>query len=236
MFDVRSVRAELERHHAGRPTAIVRGDYLDLDIYWADIIDIIGRHNLQGVIPNFSSKFRICCVDMCWIGNGEVLPRGMPEGNRQTLYIARVNQNHFVPLLRSQKNGSEILQEASSSRNTPPELNGASVDAGSAQDRNETGINDPTEEMKSANTVYPAVGPTPDVEKAALKAEAARTQKRELQAMEAADIEAEYCRECAPARVHSAQASTRVATASSFFGMEAIMNAPHLTGVWKPRK
>ena len=30
MFDVRSVRAELERHHAGRPTAIVRGDYLDL--------------------------------------------------------------------------------------------------------------------------------------------------------------------------------------------------------------
>ena len=103
---------------------------------------------------------------MCWIGNGEVLPRGMPQGNRQTLYIARVNQNHFVPLLRSQKHGSEIVQEASSCRNTPPDLNGASVDAGSAQDRNEAGINDPTEEMKSANRVYPAVGPTADVEKA----------------------------------------------------------------------
>ena len=103
MFDVPFVRAELERRHAGRPTAIVRGDYLDLAIYWADIIDIIGRHNLQGVIPNFSSRFRICCVDMCWIGNGEVLPRGVPQGDRQNLYIARVNQNHFVPLLRSRQ-------------------------------------------------------------------------------------------------------------------------------------
>ena len=230
MFDVRSVRAELERHHAGRPTAIVRGDYLDLDIYWADIIDIIGRHNLQGVIPNFSSKFRICCVDMCWIGNGEVLPRGMPQGNRQTLYIARVNQNHFVPLLRSQKHGGEIVQEAPSCKYTPPDLNGASVDAGSAQDRNKAGIKDPTEEMKSANRVYPAVGPTADVEKAALKAEAARTQKRELQAMETADIEAEYGRECTPTRVHSGQASTRVATAASIFCMEAIMNGSAFDG------
>ena len=50
MFDVPFVRAELERRHAGRPTAIVRRDYLDLAIYWADLIDIIGQHNLQGII------------------------------------------------------------------------------------------------------------------------------------------------------------------------------------------
>ena len=54
VFDVAFVRAELERRHAGRPTAIVRRDYLDLALYCADIIDIIGVHNLQGVIPNFS--------------------------------------------------------------------------------------------------------------------------------------------------------------------------------------
>ena len=47
MFDVAFVRAELERRHAGRPTAIVRRGYLDLAINWADIIDIIGLHNLQ---------------------------------------------------------------------------------------------------------------------------------------------------------------------------------------------
>ena len=76
MFDVPFVRAELERRHAGRPTAIIQRDYLDLAIYWADIIDIIGLHNLQGITPNFSSRFRMCCVDMCWIGNGEVLSEG----------------------------------------------------------------------------------------------------------------------------------------------------------------
>jgi len=153
----------------------------------------------------------------------------MPQGNRQTLYIARVNQNHFVPLLRSRKHGGEIVREAPSCEYSPPDLGGGSADAGSAQDRNKGGIKDPTEEMESADRVYPAVAPTPDVEAAALKAEAARTQERELQAMQAADIEAECCRECAPAaataseetetaaREHSAQASTRVATAASFF-------------------
>ena len=107
MYNVALVRAELERRHAGRPAAIVRRDYLDLAIYWADVIDIIGLHNEQGIIPNFSFRFRICCVDMCWIGNGEVLPRGVPQGDRETLYIARVNQNHFVPLLRSRQRGGE---------------------------------------------------------------------------------------------------------------------------------
>ena len=50
MFNVSFVRAELERRHAGRPTAIVRRDYLDLASYWADIIDIIGQYNEQGII------------------------------------------------------------------------------------------------------------------------------------------------------------------------------------------
>ena len=50
MFNVAFVRAELERRHAGRPTAIVRRDYLDLAIYWADVIDIMG-------LPNFSLVF-----------------------------------------------------------------------------------------------------------------------------------------------------------------------------------
>ena len=44
---------------------------------------------------------------MCWIGHGEVLPRDVPANARQTLYIARVNQNHFVPLRRSRKRGGE---------------------------------------------------------------------------------------------------------------------------------
>ena len=41
--DVPSVRAELERRHARRSTAIIQFDYLDLAMYWSDIIDIIGQ-------------------------------------------------------------------------------------------------------------------------------------------------------------------------------------------------
>ena len=194
MFNVSFVRTELERRHAGRRTAIVPRDYLELATYWADIIDIIGLHNEQGRFPNWSSRFRICCVDMCWIGNGEVLPRGVPQGDRQTLYIARVHQNHFVPLLRSRKRGGEIVREAPSRVHSPPELGGWSADAGSAQERNQGGIKDLTEELGSADRVYPAVAPSRDVEAAASKAEAAITQERELEAMQAADIEAECCR------------------------------------------
>jgi hypothetical protein len=119
MFNVGFVRRKLEQRHAGRPAAILPRDYLELATYWADIIDIIGLHNEQGVIQNYSSHFRICCVDMCWIGNGDVVPRGVPQGNRETLHIARVNQNHFVPLLRSRNRGGELVREAPSVVHNP---------------------------------------------------------------------------------------------------------------------
>ena len=41
--DVALVRAELEQRHAPHSTAILPFDYLDLAIYWSDIIDIIGE-------------------------------------------------------------------------------------------------------------------------------------------------------------------------------------------------
>ena len=43
-FDIAFVRAEVERRHRGRPTAIIPWDYLDL-LVWSDIVDIIGEHN-----------------------------------------------------------------------------------------------------------------------------------------------------------------------------------------------
>ena len=106
--DVALVRAELERRHAQNSTAILPFDYLDLAIYWSDIIDIIGEQNILARTAKLSSKFRVCCVDMCWIGHGEVLPRDVPANARRTLYIARINQNHFVPLRRSRKRDGEI--------------------------------------------------------------------------------------------------------------------------------
>ena len=108
LWSVSFVRAELERRHARTPTAIAPLDFLDLALYWSDIVDISGQYNMLGRIQKLSSRFRICCVDMCWVGHGEVLPRDVPASARQTLYVARVNQNHFVPLQRSRQRGGEV--------------------------------------------------------------------------------------------------------------------------------
>lgn len=59
----------------------------------------------------------MCCVDMCWICHAEVLPRNIPAAARGSLYLARVNQNHFVPLLRSRQNVERQKQHDSNSAN-----------------------------------------------------------------------------------------------------------------------
>ena len=240
MFDVAFVRQELERRHAGRPTAIVRRDYLDLAIYWADVIDIIGMHNLQGVIPDFSSRFRICCVDMCWIGNGEVVPRGVPQGHRETLYIARVNQNHFVPLLRSRRRGGEIprrdigenSREASSSVACPPGLEAASEaeEARPLHGRSEDVQEAQEQARREAEEARELQGREADA------ARIQQQQEQERRAMQAADIEATFCRDSAgeaaaaapepwetAARMCSGEASTRDAEKEILYGMDAIM-------------
>ena len=90
MCDAALVRAELERRHARSSTATLPFDYLDLAIYWSDIIDIIGEHILSRA-ANLSSTFRVCCVDMCWIGRGEVLLPDVPANARQTLYLSLIH-------------------------------------------------------------------------------------------------------------------------------------------------
>ena len=45
-------------------------------------------------------RFRVVCVDVAWIGSGDVFFRGAASDACTTLAIARVNQNHFVPLRR----------------------------------------------------------------------------------------------------------------------------------------
>ena len=95
------VRSRLEERHQHRATRITPGDYLDLAHYWEDIVNFLGEYNqVQPVTWAWAVKFRIVCVDMTHIGHGDVLPRGVPQGQRTTLHIARVNQNHFIPLHR----------------------------------------------------------------------------------------------------------------------------------------
>ena len=93
------VRHLLEQRHRDRPTRITSGDYLALDTYWEDIIDLLGEHNMDRRMQNFAARFQVVCADLTWIGHGDVLPGGPAGARRTRLHIARVNQNHFVPLI-----------------------------------------------------------------------------------------------------------------------------------------
>ena len=99
MCSVSTVRSELERRHHGQPMEIVPGAYLPLAL-WDDIVDLLSFHNgVRPVRVSWAHRFRVVCIDLTWIGNGEVLPLGATSATHtSTLIIARVNQNHFVPL------------------------------------------------------------------------------------------------------------------------------------------
>ena len=99
--DVPLVRRLLEARHRQRETRITPGDYLDLEDYWEDILNLLGECNaVRPVTREWAVDFRIVCVELTFIGNGLVVPRGVPRGQRTTLHIARVNLNHFIPLHR----------------------------------------------------------------------------------------------------------------------------------------
>ena len=99
---VPGVRAALEERHRNLPTRIAPRAYLPLD-FWDEIVDLCGFYNgVQAIRTSWAHRFRIVCVDLTWIGHGEVFPRGSRPGpERSTLTIARVNENHFVPLFRA---------------------------------------------------------------------------------------------------------------------------------------
>ena len=83
-------------------TCITPGEYLPLD-FWNEIVALCGFHNeIQPIRKSWAHRFRIVCVDPTWIGHGEDFPRGSRPGpERLTLVMARVNENHFVPLFRA---------------------------------------------------------------------------------------------------------------------------------------
>ena len=113
---VRLVRRLLEDRHQYRETSITPGDYLDLVDCWEDIVNFLGKCNeYRPVTREWAVDFRIVCVDLTLIGHGNVLPRGVPQGQRTTLHIARVNQNHFIPLLKLHAPATARASESSSS-------------------------------------------------------------------------------------------------------------------------
>ena len=83
---------EVRNYVQARHLNIKRGDFLELQHHWRDVISGLAYVIGLDTVP---SAYKIICVDSMFIGNGDV------EGNgSSTLYIARQNANHFVPLLR----------------------------------------------------------------------------------------------------------------------------------------
>ena len=85
--------ANLREVREGLVAAFPRGEgkvtersFLELEHHWAAVLQRLGAS---------PETFRIVCVDLTYHGNGDVVGQGA-----QTLYIARVGANHFVPLHR----------------------------------------------------------------------------------------------------------------------------------------
>ena len=73
--------------------------YLELQQHWKDAVDLLFEADVSGKPKMRHNRFRIICVDLDFIGNGEVV-QGEGPLPLISLYIARVNQNHFIPLIR----------------------------------------------------------------------------------------------------------------------------------------
>ena len=87
--DIKAVRAFVQLLH----NDLVQGAYLELEKHWQSVLlwfENVLEEEFLAII------YKIVCVDVAWVGHGDV----ENEEGFKTLYIARQNANHFVPLLR----------------------------------------------------------------------------------------------------------------------------------------
>ena len=110
----KEVRHELNKRHRSGVGQVIPGDFLELEHHWADVIDLLFLFNESGCMPQlpdgrmWSTDYKIIAVDMRHLGNGDVVGVG-----NVTIYIARINGNHFVPL-------HPVVASSESSTRTPP--------------------------------------------------------------------------------------------------------------------
>ena len=78
------------------PARVEPSNYLTLELHWERVLHHVAHEGQRlGLLSRLLSPamFRIVAVDWTHRGNGDVVGNG-----EHTLYIARENQNHFVPL------------------------------------------------------------------------------------------------------------------------------------------
>ena len=96
---VEAVRCSLEDKHRTGATPIICGDYLDLALYWEDVVTfLLEADHFGNSARRRQDSYEIVCADMLELGHGDRLPHYAEHSGRHTLFLARVNRNHFVPL------------------------------------------------------------------------------------------------------------------------------------------
>ena len=113
--DVQHVRNRLEcQFRSIRP-----GDFLDLQHHWRAVIGWLARLNANNASFQ-ADNFKLVCIDLFFVGHGDVVGDGL-----ETLYLAREDANHFVPLIPvwdgGPREGAPTVSTASSSTDKPPQ-------------------------------------------------------------------------------------------------------------------
>ena len=92
---VKTIRVILMHRFQDGPDRVIEDNYLTFETHWRDIVVLLDKD---------PDDFKITCVDLDFQGNGEVVG-GLDEDEIwergvDTLYVARENRNHFIPLFK----------------------------------------------------------------------------------------------------------------------------------------
>jgi len=91
--DLPDVRRRLRMLFQVEPTIVTASNFLDFRAHAPAIIRIIANAVRRGADPMDTSIFRLVCVDLDRLEHGDCVGTG-----DVTLYIAREDGNHFIPL------------------------------------------------------------------------------------------------------------------------------------------
>ena len=93
--DLNQVRRELQRRFPHGPDQVTQDNFLTLHAHWRDAVDLLFQWDISGKPKLTHTAFRVVCVDLVHVGNGDVVGDGP-----HTIHMAREGQVHFVPLIR----------------------------------------------------------------------------------------------------------------------------------------
>jgi len=91
--DIPWVRRQLQLLFQIEPNNVTHNNFLDFRVHGMAIIRLLCNAKRRGAEPVDMSMFRIVCVDLQYLGQGDIIGNG-----DVTFHIARVHGNHFIPL------------------------------------------------------------------------------------------------------------------------------------------